>query len=114
MRYIRFIIAILVMLFVLILIVENHTALSTKVIFRFHIFTYNAQTPEISLYFIVAISFLFGVLITGLYGMVERFRLKRQLRQMNKQLKEKEKELNSLRNLPVTSEETVSAGDNSS
>lgn len=114
MKYIKFIIAILIMLFVLILIVENHTPLSTKVTFRFHLFTYQKQSPEISLYFIVAITFLSGVLITGLYGMFERFRLKRQIRQLRKQLEEKEKELNSLRNLPVTSEEPVGSTSDSS
>jgi hypothetical protein len=46
--------------------------------------------------------------------MVERFRLKRQIRNMNKQLKEKDKELNSLRNLPVTSEELSTGESNTS
>jgi ATP adenylyltransferase len=44
------------------------------------------------------------VLITGLCGIVERFHLKRQIKTLISVSKEKDKELNSLRNLPITSD----------
>jgi ATP adenylyltransferase len=57
-----------------------------------------------NIYYIAGISFLFGVLITAICGIVERFRLKRQIKTLIGISKEKDKELNSLRNLPITSD----------
>jgi ATP adenylyltransferase len=58
-----------------------------------------------SLYFIVTIAFLFGVLVVGFYGIIERFRLKREIKSLLSASREKDKELNSLRNLPITSDD---------
>ena len=57
------------------------------------------------LYYVLPITFLFGVLITGLYGIRERFRLAKQIKTLIAESKAKDKELNSLRNLPITSED---------
>jgi ATP adenylyltransferase len=53
----------------------------------------------------VTIAFLFGVLVTGFYGIIERFRLKREIKTLVSTSQEKDKELNSLRNLPITSDD---------
>ncbi len=110
MRHLKFILAIIIMLIVVILVVENHEAFSTKILFKIDFFTIHYRSNEISLYYVVTIAFLFGVLITGLYGIVERFRLKRQIKDIKYASKEQEKELNSLRNLPITSD-NVGSGD---
>ena len=107
MRYLKFIVAIIIIVFVIIIIVENHGAFSTKVQFGFDMFTIHCKSPEISIYNIAAITFLFGVLVTGLYGIIERFQLKKQIKNLNKINRDKDKELNSLRNLPITSENVV-------
>ena len=108
MKHIKFIIAIILMLIVVVLIVENHEAMSTKVKFNINFLSIGAEPPEMSLYHVVTIAFLFGVLITGLYGMVERFRFKKQIRVLTKESLDKDKELDSLRNLPITSDEVSS------
>ncbi len=102
MKYVKFLVAVIIILMVVILLVENHAAFSTGVDFRIDLFTLHYRSPEISIYYIIGISFLFGVLITGLYGTVERFQLKKQIKTLNNVSKEKDKELNSLRNLPIT------------
>jgi hypothetical protein len=53
----------------------------------------------------VTIAFLFGVLVTGFYGIIERFRLKREIKTLVSTSREKDKELSSLRNLPITSDD---------
>ena len=108
MKHLKFLLAVIIILAVVILLVENHEAFSKEVIFRIDLFSLHYQSPEISMYYIVAISFLFGVLITGLYGAVERFRLKRQMKSLIKISKDKDEELDSLRNLPITSSSVVS------
>ncbi|MFH1350738.1 MAG: LapA family protein [Pseudomonadota bacterium] len=103
MKHLRFILAILLMLVIVILIVENHEAMSTTVVFKINLFSLIYQSSSISLYYIVTIAFLFGILISGLYGILERFRLKRRIRVIGRELQDKDQELNSLRNLPITS-----------
>jgi ATP adenylyltransferase len=45
------------------------------------------------------------VLVTGFYGIIERFRLKGEIKTLVSTSREKDKELNSLRNLPITSDD---------
>jgi ATP adenylyltransferase len=93
------------MLFIVVIIVQNHNAFSTAVNFRVDIPLIHAETSEISVYSIVTIAFLFGVLITGLYGIFDRYRMMKEIRMLKKKANEKDSELNSLRNLPITSDE---------
>jgi len=105
MKHLKFILSIILMLLVVILIVQNHEAMATKVIFKIDLVSFHVQSSMISLYYIVTISFLFGIIISGLYGIVERFSLKKQIKTLQNSSKEKDKELNSLRNLPITSDD---------
>jgi ATP adenylyltransferase len=93
------------MLFVVIIIVQNHGAMSEQVAFKVNLRFINYTTSAMSLYFIVTIAFLFGVLVVGFYGIIERFRLKREIKSLLSASREKDKELNSLRNLPITSDD---------
>jgi hypothetical protein len=84
-------------------------AMSTAVVFRLNLlFTEFTSTP-LSLYVVVPLTFFFGVLITWFYGMIEHYRLRRDIKVLEKRLREKDKELSSLRNLPITSDD-VSPG----
>ena len=105
MKHLKFIAAVVLMLIVVILIVQNHDAMSTTVVFRIKFFSHEAHTSTVSLYYIIAIAFLFGVVITGLYGIFERYHLKKQIKLLMSRTQEKDQELNSLRNLPITSED---------
>jgi len=113
MKHLKFILAIILMLFAVILLVENHEAMSTKVIFKIDLLFLEFISSNISLYVIVTVAFLFGVLISGLYGIIERFRLKRQIKALITTSRDKDKELNSLRNLPITSGDVSSSQTNS-
>ena len=53
---------------------------------------------------VAIITFAVGVISMGLYGMAVFLRLKKRIRGLTKEAKANEKELNSLRNLPVTTE----------
>ena len=55
MKNIKFILAIIIMLAIVILVVENHGALSTKVVFKLDLFTLHCKSSEISMYYIVTI-----------------------------------------------------------
>jgi ATP adenylyltransferase len=105
MKQVKAILVILFLLLIIIVAVQNHEALSTKVKFRVDVVFLNYQTGEMSLYFVSVITFLIGVFFAGLIGITERFRLNRQTKNLMRDIEEKDKELNSLRNLPVTAED---------
>lgn len=106
MKHVKAILVILIALVVVILAVQNNEAMSKTVQFRINpVFFEEMRTPPVSLYQVIIITFLVGVLCMGLYGMIERLRLKKQIKAVTRELKDKDKELNSLRNLPITTEE---------
>lgn len=115
MKHLRYILGIFLMLVVVVLIVQNHEAMSTQVTFRVHLnlLSFNHESPEMTVYHIVTIAFLFGVIISGLYGIVERFRLKKEIKDLKSTTREKDKELTSFRNLAVTTDDISSDSLNS-
>lgn len=104
MHHVKLVLVVLFSLFIIIVAVQNHTAFSTAVTFRIDLLFFKAETSPMSIYFVAVLSFLLGVLLTGLLGIAERFRLKREINSLKKATREKDAELNSLRNLPVTAE----------
>jgi ATP adenylyltransferase len=105
MTHFKAIVFILIGLAVIVLVVQNNAALSTTVKFRMNPYFFQEKTSsEITLYEVVIVSYLFGVLSIGLYGIAERFRLKKKIKVLTRTLEEREKEVNNLRNLPITSE----------
>ena len=109
MKYFRFIIAIVLIVLVCAIIIQNHQAMSTSVLFRLNLIFKEFTSVPIALYFVVPLTFIFGVLITWFYGMIMHYRLRRDIKVLERRLREKDKELNSLRNLPITSDD-VSPG----
>jgi hypothetical protein len=108
MRYLKIILSVLVVLFIIVLIIENNGALSTKVYFVLDMFSLHYRSIDISIYYIASVMFLSGVFVTGIFGMVDMFQMKKQIKGLYKIIREKDKELNSLRNLPITSDAVVS------
>jgi ATP adenylyltransferase len=105
MKHLRALLVILFVLLVIVIAVQNYQQMATKINFKVDLLFFRYESAPMSVYLIAIISFLLGVIFSGLYGVTERFRLKRQIRYLMKESKEKDEELNSLRNLPVTSED---------
>ena len=105
MKHIKAIIVILFLLLVVILAVQNYEALSTPISFKINLLFMNAESSGLPVFLIAIITFLVGVICTWLYGISERLAARRQVKILMKDVKNKEEELNSLRNLPVTTED---------
>jgi uncharacterized integral membrane protein len=113
MGHLKAILLILLVVVVIIAAVQNLEAMSTTVKFRLNTLFFGELTsPDVPLYVVVPLSFVLGVVLIGIYGMVGRFHLKRKLKSLSKELQDKDRELNSLRNLPITSDfsETAQRG----
>ena len=104
MKHVKAIIVILFLLVVVIVAVQNYQALTTPISFKVNLLFFNAETSALPVFLIAIITFLIGVLCIWVYGISERLDYRRQIKMLMKEVKEKEQELNSLRNLPVTSE----------
>jgi ATP adenylyltransferase len=107
MKHVRVVLIILFVLLIIVVAVQNYAPMATKVTFRLNLLFFNHETPPMSLYLVVVIAFLLGVILMGFYGITERFRLKRQIKALKKESRGKDQELQSLRNLPVTTEEVA-------
>lgn len=101
MKHIKAIASILVMLLVIILIVENLEQLSKTLILRVNLLFWSHKTPPMQVYLLMIIVFLLGVFIAGFFGIVERFKLKKEVRILSKERMAKDRELNSFRSLPI-------------
>lgn len=104
MKHVKAIIVILFLLVVVIVAVQNYQALTTPISFKINLLFFNAETSGLPVFLIAIITFLVGVLCIWVYGISERLDFRRQIKMLMKDIKDKEQELNSFRNLPVTSE----------
>lgn len=111
MKQIKALLIILFLLLVVVLSVQNYAALTTKIHFKANLLFLNYETAGLSIFLIAVLTFLVGVVCTALFGISERFAFKRQIKALMKDVKNNEMELNSLRNLPVTTEDMSSVGD---
>lgn len=105
MKQFKAIAVILFLLLVVVLAVQNYEALSTSIRFQANLYFAQWQSSGIPVFLIAVICFLIGVLSMWIYSLSERFQFKRQVRALARDVSEKEKELNSLRNLPVTGDD---------
>jgi uncharacterized integral membrane protein len=104
MKHVKAIIVVLFLLIVVIVAVQNYQALTTSIVFKVDLLFFKAETPNLPVFMIAIIAFLIGVACIWVYGISERLDFRRQIKMLMKDVKDKEQELNSLRNLPVTSE----------
>jgi ATP adenylyltransferase len=109
MKHLKYIVWVLLTLIVVVLMVQNHETMSTGVGFRIKIFSSVYQSPPMQLYYVVIVVFLFGFIVGSVFGIRQRFQLSRQLKALRTVSQEKDAELNSLRNLPITTDD-VSGG----
>ncbi|MBN2125543.1 MAG: LapA family protein [Deltaproteobacteria bacterium] len=113
MKHVKLILFVVIAMAVVIAAVQNNPVLSKTVQFRINpMVAPEKNSPEISLYQVIIITFLLGIILSGIYGTIERFRLRKQIKVLRKELQDKDEELNSLRNLPITSNSVASGQTN--
>ena len=62
MKHVRVVLIILFVLLIITVAVQNYTVMATKVTFRLNLLFFNHETPPMSLYLVVIIAFLLGVI----------------------------------------------------
>ena len=104
MKHIKALFVILFLMLVVIVVAENIPNLEKAVVFKLNLWFVNYQRPEIPLGFVAVITFLIGILSMGFFGIVERFSLKKRIKMLQSELKEREREITSLNSTALTTE----------
>ena len=100
----RIIYLILVIVFALFIVTFSQENL-TKIHLQYYKFF--LDIPPVPVYLLIFISLLLGVIITGFWGIVERFRLNRTIRRLNKIVRDLRKELHSNEAPPIIDEHKI-------
>jgi uncharacterized integral membrane protein len=105
----RIIYLILVIIFSLFIVTFSQQNLTT-IQLHYNIWDYNilSKLKPVPVYLLIFVSVLFGVIITGFWGIVERFRLNRTIRRLNKIVRDLRKELHANEAPPIINEQKTS------
>jgi len=101
-------VGILLLMLAFVVAVQNYETLVSPVPFKLNFYFFEYQTLGMPLSLVAIITFLIGLFSAWIYGIRERFGLKKQVKSLMKEAHEKDNELNSLRNLPVTTDDIIS------
>jgi uncharacterized integral membrane protein len=95
MKFIKNIVIALLFLIAITFSLKNNETVAIKYYFQL-------GPIEIPLFLLVFISLIIGIFIGGMEGLIGKMKMGSTIRKLNKELECKEKELTSLRNLPIT------------
>ncbi len=101
MRYLRVAALILLFFFAMLFFVQNHELLSTTVRLHLEIFGAEFTSNELPYYLIVLLGFLAGGFISLIYLLSEKIRMSAEIKRCRAKIQDLEKEVNSLRNMPL-------------
>ncbi len=104
MSYLKAIVISAVVALAIIFMVQNIETLSHPLSIRLNLFFIQMETTPYATYMIILLAFFVGLLAASLMGLMERLRLRKTIRQQRKEVARLNKELSSLRNMPLTGE----------
>ncbi|MBT6347277.1 MAG: LapA family protein [Nitrospina sp.] len=93
---IKFILSILLLMVIASIAVQNMGSVEIS----YYDFKFQLHSLELPLMVVVVTPLILGFLIAWVLGLLERLKMKTQLRQQNKQISSMEEELDSLKNTP--------------
>lgn len=104
MSYLKAILLSAVVALAIIFMVQNMEALSHPLAIRLNLLFVQFESSAYATYLVILLAFFAGLLAASLLGLVERYRLRREIRGLHKEINGLNQELSSLRNLPITGE----------
>lgn len=84
-----------------IFMIQNIEPLSHPLALRLNLYFVNLESTPYPTYLIIFLAFFFGLLGASLVGILERLRLRKQVKTRGKEIDRLNNEINSLRNMPV-------------
>lgn len=114
MRYLKVLILLLIFLASMMFFIQNTQLLEQRMSLQFSVFTQTWRSIPLPFYLLMLIAFGAGSLLTIFAFLSERIRLGSEVKSCRAKNASLEKELNSLRNLPLDSESYPSSGSSGS
>jgi len=110
MNYVKVILVSAAVALAVIFMIQNIEPLSAPLSIRLNLFFVNFESTPYPTYLIIMLAFFIGLLGASLVGIVERMRLRREIKHKQKEIDRQSAEVNSLRNLPLTDEKLAQNG----
>lgn len=104
MRYFKVLFIVILFFLCMIFFVQNTEILTANLDLQFHLFNWSWFSATVPIYVFILLFFVLGAIVSMLYFFMERIRLARELKQSRSRIQSLEKELNSLRNMPLEQE----------
>lgn len=101
MRVIKSLFWVIVVAVLLTFVLQNGPRLTEPVEIRLDLFLKDLSPGALPLYGFGLVAFLVGLLLGGGWGVLQQLRLRGRIREAQRLIQERERELSSLRNLPV-------------
>jgi putative membrane protein len=94
----------LIIVLAFVFFMENYPTLSATISIRYNLYFFQVESIPFPVWSVILLSFLLGVVLAGFFGLYERYVIKQNARNKTREVARLEKEVNSLRNLPITEE----------
>jgi uncharacterized integral membrane protein len=101
MRYLKLFAFIIFFVLAMIFFVQNTGPLSSTLELKFELLQWSWLSKPLPFYVVVLIAFAVGAILSLLYFLVEKMRLSGEVKKYKNKVRSLEKELNSLRNMPL-------------
>jgi putative membrane protein len=110
MGYLKALIISAVVALAIISMVQNIEPLSQPLAIRLDLIFVKFESSLYAIYLLILLAFFVGLLAASLLGLAERFRMRAEIRARRKEIEALNRELSSLRNLPLTGKPLAGAG----
>ena len=104
MRYLKVIILVAIFFFSMLFFVQNTELLSTSLVLKLDLLGNHYESQEVPIYLLILMAFVLGAFFALFYFLAEKIKLSQQLRSYKNKVADLEKEVNSLRNMPLENE----------
>lgn len=99
MGYVKIVVIALLAIIGVLLVVQNLESLTQVTTLRLNLYVWHGQTDAYPIYLIILLAFLVGIFLASLLGFCDRIRIRRNIKEMERQKAELHKEIASLRKL---------------
>mgnify|MGYP006423100833 CR=1 FL=1 len=101
MRYLKLFAFIIFFVLAMIFFIQNTDPLAATLELKFDLFQWSWLSNPLPFYVVLLIAFAVGAVLSLLYFLVEKLRLNSEVKKHKNQVRSLQKELNSLRNMPL-------------
>jgi putative membrane protein len=111
MGYLKAFIISAVVALAIIFMVQNIEPLSQPLAIRLDLIFVKFESSPYAIYLVILLAFFVGLLAASLLGLAERFRMRAEIKARRKEIEALNRELSSLRNLPLTGKPLAGPGE---